>query len=204
MRVVDTSGLKCPQPIIETKKALRESGTDEQIEVIIDNPTSVRNVKRFLDDNRIGFTETENSGKWILAINSKEGAVVTTAAEDYCEIDPPKARKSGFGVAITSENMGSGDDELGRQLMKSFFITISCMEKPPSVIVFYNSGVKLMAYESGIIDIVREMELKGTEVLICGTCIDHFKLGGQIKVGTICDMLTIITKLSESVKVIRP
>ena len=166
--------------------------------------SSYRNVSRFLKDNGITFSAAENSGRWILSINHGDGAELTTEPDDYCEIENQATAKKGFGVAITSESMGSGDEELGRQLMKSFFITISCMDEPPSVLAFYNSGVKLMALDAGIIETVQELELRGTEVLICGTCVDYYKLGREIKSGRIADMLTIITKLAGSGNVIRP
>ena len=78
------------------------------------------------------------------------------------------------------------------------------MDKPPSVIAFYNSGVNLLANEPEIINIVKEMENKGVEVLICGTCTDYYKLGDRINTGKITDMLSIITRLAESGNVLKP
>lgn len=204
MRVVDTSGLRCPQPIIETKKALVESGEGEVFMVIIDNPTSLRNVSRFLDDNRVRYSAHEENGKWTLTVNSDKGTVITSEAREYCDINIPATKGHGFCAAITSEIMGAGDDNLGKRLMKSFFVTISCMEKPPEVIAFYNSGVKLLAYDKEIMEIVSEMEMKGVEVLVCGTCIDHYGIGELIGAGKVTDMLTIITRLADTGNVIRP
>jgi selenium metabolism protein YedF len=204
MRVIDTSGLKCPQPIIETKKALTGSSGGEIFQVIIDNPTSFRNVTRFLNDNKISFSASELKGKWTLTVNSGKAELVTSKAEDYCETVIPANNGSGYGVAISSELMGSGDDELGKKLMRSFFVTLSCMDEAPSVIAFYNSGVRLLVSDSEIIEIVSEMEAKGVEVYVCGTCLDHYKLTEKIVAGKIGDMLTIISKLAASGNVLRP
>lgn len=204
MRVVDTSGLKCPQPIIETKKALTGGGKGEIFRVIIDNHTSYRNVTRFLDDNGIEYSSGEGDGKWTLTVNSDKGTLITSEAEDYCETGITETKGSGFGIAVASDIMGSGDDDLGRRLMRSFFVSVSCLEGLPSVIAFYNSGVKLMADDPEITDIVAELETKGVEVLICGTCIDHYKLSGKTGAGKTSDMFTIVTRLAASGNVIRP
>lgn len=204
MKIVDTSGLRCPQPIIETKKALGECSRGEVFIVVIDNPSSLRNVSRFLDDNKIMYSANEENGKWTLTVNSEKGAVVTSEAENYCDSGMKETAGQGFGVAISSEVMGSGDDNLGKRLMKSFFVTISCMDRPPSVIAFYNSGVKLLSDDQEIIEIVREMEMKNVEVLVCGTCLDHYGIGERIGAGKIADMLTITTRLADSGNVIRP
>ena len=48
MKTLDATGLKCPMPLIETKKALKEINKDEALRIIIDNETSVKNVEHFL------------------------------------------------------------------------------------------------------------------------------------------------------------
>lgn len=45
MTVVDARGLNCPQPVIETKKAVKDKPV--KLEVIVDNIAAVENVTRF-------------------------------------------------------------------------------------------------------------------------------------------------------------
>ena len=202
MKKVDTRGKKCPLPIIETRKALKESAPGEPFAVITDNSTSFSNISRFLKDNRIDYSCEENNGTWTFTVNSASGATELTEAENYCEIDPPA--NEGFAVVISSDEMGSGDPVLGKKLMKSFFIALSCMDIPPRLIVFYNAGVKLAAEEKELAEILSELEVKGTEILFCGTCTDWFKLQGKITVGSISDMFQIVNKLSGYRKVLQP
>lgn len=204
MKVVDTRGEKCPKPIIETKKALKETNAGESFIVLTDNKTSFNNISRFLNDNRIQFSVSENAGIWRFEVNNKSETVITTTAEDYCEDGNNTMPSGDFSVAITSEFMGSGDDILGKKLMKSFFVALSCHEKLPSVIAFYNSGVKLAAKGSEVAEYLIEIEKKGVELVLCGTCVDYFKLEGKICAGTIGDMYLILEKLSSSGNVIRP
>jgi TusA-related sulfurtransferase len=48
MKYLDLRNMVCPMPVIETKKLL-ENQDIKEIEVLIDNPASCENVKRFLD-----------------------------------------------------------------------------------------------------------------------------------------------------------
>jgi selenium metabolism protein YedF len=204
MKVVDTRGEKCPKPIIETKKALKETSTGEIFTVLTDSNTSFKNISRFLADNKIKYSVTEKNGIWSFEVINETGNANMAMAENYCENDLPVNSKGNYAIAITSEIMGSGDDALGKKLMKSFFVSLSCLEELPSVIVFYNSGVKLAAKDSEVIDLVKEIEHKGVEIILCGTCVDHFKLGDSIRAGTIGDMYLILEKLSMAGNVIRP
>ena len=203
MKIVDTRGKKCPTPIIETRKALRENVSGELFRVLVDNRTSYLNVSRFLTDNKINFIVTESSGVWTFDVNNESGITETTPAEDYCAggID---AGPSGYAVAVTSEFMGQGDDKLGKILIKSFFVALSVMDELPSSIVFYNSGVKLASKDSEVSDLLKEIESKGVEIIICGTCIDYFGLGKDIAAGKIGDMYLILQKLSVAGNVIKP
>ncbi|MBA4322959.1 MAG: sulfurtransferase-like selenium metabolism protein YedF, partial [Odoribacter sp.] len=86
----------------------------------------------------------------------------------------------------------------------SFFEALSILDTMPSSVMFYNSGVKLTANDSSVIGILQEIEKKGVEILICGTCVEFYKLGEKIDVGSISDMYVITQKLSETGNIIRP
>jgi selenium metabolism protein YedF len=204
MRIVDTRGEKCPRPIIDTRKALKETAPGETFNVLTDNVTSFKNISRFLSDNKISFTVSENDGLWTFSIINETGISQFTPAESYCEPDQPVHSGGNFAVAVTSEFMGSGDNDLGRKLMRSFFVSLSCLEKLPEVIVFYNSGVKLAKKNSEVIELLKEIEGKGVELILCGTCVDHFELGDSIGAGKTGDMYLILERLSASGNVIRP
>lgn len=104
-------------------------------------------------------------------------------------------------VVIASETMGKGDDELGRQLMAKFVLQLSQQSPKPHVIVFYNSGVKLLTAGSPCLEGFRTLEHEGVELLACGTCIDFFKLRPEIVVGRMTDMREIVATINAAVKV---
>ena len=53
---IDTSGLSCPEPVLQTKKALKTG--PKSIEVVVDNTTALQNVTRFLTSQK--YTVTSN------------------------------------------------------------------------------------------------------------------------------------------------
>ena len=204
MKTVDTRGQKCPVPIIETKKALKESKIGETFMVVVDNRTSFTNISRFLGDNKIKFSVIEDKGIWKFQITNETGGNISVPAEDYCETKSAIDTNVSFAVAVSSELRGHGDKNLGHQLMKSFFIALNSLDDLPTVIAFYNSGVKLAINNSGVIDTLKEIERKGVEIILCGTCVDHYKVGDKIGAGKISDMYLITQKLSLAGNVLKP
>ncbi|MFC1746185.1 sulfurtransferase-like selenium metabolism protein YedF [Candidatus Riflebacteria bacterium] len=105
-------------------------------------------------------------------------------------------------IVINSEFMGSGDEDLGRQLMGSFLRKLSLEESKPEKIIFYNSGVKLLAIGSPVLDGISLLTEAGIEIMACGTCVHFYQLEDRIERGLIGDMQRIISTLMNSDKVI--
>lgn len=72
MATVDCRGISCPQPVLETKKALEKTGTDEVL-VLVDNPASKENVRRFAESQGYRVQTTEEKGGFAIQIQ-KAGA----------------------------------------------------------------------------------------------------------------------------------
>ena len=49
MKIIDTSGMSCPQPVLATKKAMEEN--PDGVSVMVDNTTARENVQRFMVKN---------------------------------------------------------------------------------------------------------------------------------------------------------
>jgi intracellular sulfur oxidation DsrE/DsrF family protein len=60
-------------------------------------------------------------------------------------------------------------------------------------LIFVNSGVKLTTASSPVLAELREYEKSGVIVLACGTCLEHFNLTAEKKVGGTTNMLDIVT-----------
>ncbi len=199
-KTVDARGLPCPKPIIIAKKAINEG---EPFTELIDNETSKDNVERFLSDNGISFTTIENDGVFSISVSPGGEPLTNTDAETYYGI-PSASQKNKTVVCIKSQNMGTGNDELGTLLMKGFVNTLVQMEPLPEKIILYNSGVRLAVGDNPVSGPLKELHSAGVTVLVCGTCADFFEIKDRVAVGTISNMYEIVESLHSASKVIYP
>ncbi len=204
MKVIDTSGQNCPAPLIETKRALKGMKEGESCQIITDNKSSFNNISRFLKDNSTEFTTNESSGKWVITI--KKGAVDVSHAisEDYCEKEIPHLLKGNFIVAIGSDKMGDGENELGHLLMVNFMKALKDLERLPVRMLFYNSGVRLGSENSEVADHLCEIEKMGVELLFCETCVNYYLLHGKMKAGRLSNMFEIAQIMASGLNILKP
>lgn len=206
MKTVDTRGLTCPAPLIKTRQGLNEAAPDEPVLILIDNPTSLSNVKRYLTDNRLEFNVMEEGNLAKVTVTRGSKSEISANETEYCTTESPKMPSGNRRtvVAVTSDRMGSGDDELGLKLMISFFRTIVMLEPAPSAVVFYNAGVKMAMDDSPVLDHIRELADRGTSIYLCSTCINHFGIRDRLPVGSFSDMYQILNVLKDADHIIRP
>ena len=193
-RLIDTRGLDCPQPVLLTKKALAE---ERRVTTIVDGETARQNVTRM----------AENAGCLVRAEEREDGIYLHIAREEEAAPEakrPPRpAAKAGpLVVSVASEFMGRGDDVLGNILIRAFFHTLGEVEPRPDVMVFYNSGVKLAAEGSPVLEDLRALAETGVRLLICGTCLGHYELKDKVAVGEISNMYSIAETLLGAGKVV--
>ena len=110
----------------------------------------------------------------------------------------------GTVVAVSSDKMGSGNDELGAVLMKSFFFAETQLDTLPDKILFYNGGAKLTVEGSDCLEDIRILAKEGVEILTCGTCLDFYGLKEKLAVGAVTNMYTIAEILQNAVSVVSP
>jgi len=196
MKTIDCRGLACPQPVMETKKALEKKGAEE-ILVLVDNPSSRENVRRFVENQGFRVTMTEEKGIFALRIKKGESNAIEKGAE---ERTGPAA---GLVIFIDSDTIGRGAEELGKILMRSFLQTLGASEVKPQKIIFLNSGVKLACEGSEVFEDLKELSGEGVEILSCGTCLDFFGLKKKLMVGKASNMYEILNSLNQAEKVIK-
>jgi selenium metabolism protein YedF len=185
---VDTRGLPCPRPVIETKKALERSGSDS-ILVIADRKESCENVERFARSQNCEVSTAEKDGLFNIIIKPS-GAI-------------KQNKESAYVVLITSSLFGDGEEKLGEILMKSFLNTLWDSNPKPARIILINDGVHLTVEGSEVLDALKLLENDGVEIFSCGTCLEYYKLKDKLQVGLISNMYDIVNSLLESGKVIK-
>jgi selenium metabolism protein YedF len=196
---IDCRGLACPQPVLETKKALEATGA-EDILVIVDNPSSKENVKRFAESQGHQVSITEEKGVFGVRIQKGKGKSESMGGKTggiRCSLS------SGLVVFIDTDSLGRGSEELGRILMNAFLQTLGQSEVHPQKVILINGGVKLACEGSEVLEDLQELATKGAEILTCGTCLDYFGIKKRLSVGRVSNMYEILNSLSKAGKVIR-
>ncbi|SHF01875.1 sulfurtransferase-like selenium metabolism protein YedF [Desulforamulus putei] len=187
IREINNRGLACPQPVINTKKALEEMEQGTVVSVV-DNRVALENVTRFAENAGCKVSVEEKNGEFYITITKGEGTGPAVAVPGKCETGP-------VVYLITSNTFGNGAEDLGETLMVSFFNSL--LEKPaPRVIMLVNSGVRLAVQQSRVLEQITKLARRGTEVLSCGTCLDYYKLKDQLAVGRVTNMLEILENLT--------
>ncbi len=204
-KVIDCKGMLCPKPLIETKKALKESKVGESIEIILDNDTSCKNVLHFLNDNGVKNTITQEGKLFRVHITVPERlSQPTKSVDEYCEIQPISNSKGNYIIVLSSHIMGKGNDDLGKILMKGFLNTVPELNPLPSEIICYNSAVTLAKRNSDTGQVLLKINQLGVKITLCGTCVDFFNMKEELEVGNISNMLYILEKLTSGAKIIQP
>lgn len=107
-------------------------------------------------------------------------------------------------VVISSDRMGSGNDELGKVLMKGFIYAVSQLDQLPKTILFYNGGATITTEGSASLEDLKNMEAQGVEIMTCGTCLDYYNLKDKLAVGTVTNMYSIVETMNGAAKILRP
>jgi selenium metabolism protein YedF len=193
-KIVDARGLPCPQPVLLTRDALRESNT---VTIIVDSDTARHNVTRMAE--KAGYTvraEGQEDGVY-LHISRSEAAPETAPA-------PAPAPSGGpLVLVVPSEFMGRGEhEELGQILIRGFLHTLNEVSPLPNVIIFFNSGVKLTVEGSPVLEDLCNLEAQGVQILICGTCLGYYGLKEKVAVGEISNMYTIAETMLQAGRVV--
>lgn len=197
-KTLDCRGLACPQPVINTKEALE--GAAGPILVIVDNQASCTNVRRFAESQGARVEVAEKAGEFHMTIEPGQSAPAAEAPPMACQTTPAR----NLVVFVSSEGMGRGDDELGAVLMAAFLDTLSQFKGEISHVIFVNAGARLAVEGSPVLEQVQQLEELGVEVLICGTCLNHFDIKDKLAVGSVSNMYAIIETLSKAGRIIRP
>ncbi len=225
---LDERGKACPLPVIETKKALEKCDAGERVEVIVDNEIAVQNLQKMANHKGLE-NESYQAGEreYIVKITAGEKAEQKNQEgqeEEYCEQCQPMeqgelekakeendkmeegkpAKKTGTVVVLSSREMGGGDEVLGKLLMKSFVYALTEQDNAPDIVLLYNGGAFLSCEGSDSLDDLRVLEENGTEILTCGTCLNHYKIAEKLAVGSVTNMYEIVEKMSEAKKIIKP
>ncbi|WP_195268800.1 sulfurtransferase-like selenium metabolism protein YedF [Eubacterium sp. 1001713B170207_170306_E7] len=199
-KIINARGKACPMPVIMAKKEI-ETNHDSFI-ITVDNAIAVENLKKLAASQ--GYDAVvSGSGEQFEVRFVTDGREIP-AAEINATPDGrlPEGGTGNWVVFMGKDTIGGGDYELGNALAKMFFYTLSQAGDVPESILFMNSGVKLPALDGQVAEHLQALEERGVRILVCGTCLDYYKLKDDLKIGEISNMYDITEKMLAASKVI--
>jgi tRNA 2-thiouridine synthesizing protein A len=190
--IIDTKGLACPQPVVLTKKAL-EGFNHGEMTVLVDNDTARENVARFAAGQGCTVSVTDKGENIFELLIKKEaaGAVV-----------PDTAHAGTIVYLFDADHIGS-NMELGKVLMNGFLTAMQNLQNKNCAIVLISKAVRLGTSGSYVLEVLQGLEKQGFEILICGTCLNFYKIRENVKVGTISNALEILECMTGAAKIIK-
>ncbi|MCF7919463.1 MAG: sulfurtransferase-like selenium metabolism protein YedF [Candidatus Cloacimonetes bacterium] len=189
-KVIDARKMDCPKPVLLTKKAL-EAGGFSQLEILVDNKAARDNVISFLEKKESPASRIiDNDGDFTIYLDNVK-PLPGNPQTDIEQLHP----LSGKTVFISSESIGDGSEELGKKLMKAFTFSLNELQVKPQCLLFMNAGVKLCIEKADTLANLKKLAEYGTEILVCGTCLDYFGISNKLAVGKISNMYDIATHL---------
>lgn len=191
-KTADLRGLQCPEPLKRTRKELES--IDEGVLIVLVNSPANRSVRKFAkkagmtvetakhkDHYELKITKTLHSKTPVGGFMEKIIRFIRPG-EPCRTVETLPEETKGILLVVGTDTMGKEED-IGRVLMKGFFETMKVTGELPHTIFFLNAGVRLTTTETEVIPILKDIESMGVEIYSCGTCLKHFDLESELKVG---------------------
>ena len=192
MKIIDAFGKACPIPVIMVKNEIEsENFNHEDISIKVDNHVAVENLSKLARLYKINSSFEEIEGGYIVNIESSK--FDSTKINE--EIDVNQFVENAVSYLITNDKIGSGSDELGENLMQMALYALTQLETVPKTVAMMNSGVNLATVNEETIKSLKELQDKGTRVLVCGACLNYYNLTECLKVGEVSNAYEIMLSM---------
>lgn len=191
-RTIDARGLSCPQPVVLAKQAIEEDGPGV-FSVIVDNEAARDNVSRLAA-----------SKGWSVSIKEKNASVfeLVIKKEAACAVDTGTGQCSTITYLFDADHIGA-NMELGKVLMNGFLAAMQNLENKNCSIVLISKAVRLGTAGSYVLQVLQGLEKQGFRILLCGTCLDFYKIREKVMVGTVSNALEILECMTGAAKIIK-
>ena len=198
---IDARGDACPLPVVKAKKAIAELHGPGEVEVLVDNEIAVQNLTKMAQQKGYQYS-AEKLAEREYRVLFTVGQAADAPAEE-APVCAPDTRTDTV-VAIGSDKMGIGAEELGKTLLKAFVFALTQQDQLPKTILFYNGGASLTCEGSPMLEDLKALEARGVEIMTCGTCLNFYGLTEKLAVGGVTNMYVIAEKMLNAGNVVKP
>ena len=203
-KTLDCMGMACPLPVINAKKAIEAFTEDGILHVKVDNDTAVQNLTRLGEHNGFTVSSAQTGEKEFTVTMQVKAKAAGTAQIPAEAVSCAVPAKGGKVVVLSANIMGSGDEKLGKKLMKAFIFALTSQDEVPEKVICYNTGAFLTTEDADTIKDLKSLEEAGATIMTCGTCLDFYGLKEKLQVGIISNMYDIVEAQMNASCIIRP
>ncbi|MBR0091215.1 MAG: sulfurtransferase-like selenium metabolism protein YedF [Lachnospiraceae bacterium] len=196
-KTIDCRGMACPLPVVNAKKESEAFSEDGTLHIQVDNETAVKNLTKFATQRSFDVSHeqhAENDFTVTMQVKTGAAAAATTAA----------SASGKRCVVVSSNQMGNGEEALGKTLIKAFLFALTSQDTVPDYIIFYNSGAYLSCEGSESLEDLRALEKAGAQIMTCGTCLNFYELTDKLQVGGVSNMYDIVETQLQCSVILRP
>ncbi len=197
---LDYSQHQCPYPVVETRKQIL-ANPGQRLEVLVGDTAGRDNVSRLA--TKMGYQTTVEA----IGNNYQLQLIPTDGHEKASTPGKTEAPEEIPGKTVVycgSDQMGNGDVEFGRILMRNFLITLLELDPLPDIILFVNSGIDLTTEGSEVLEALETLVSRGVDIASCGLCLDFYQKKEQLQVGRVTNMLEMAEVQCQAGRLISP
>ncbi|NLH90891.1 MAG: sulfurtransferase-like selenium metabolism protein YedF [Atopobium sp.] len=194
---IDARNLACPRPVVLALEALPKLAAGESLQVVVNESVAVGNLTRLAAEKNCDLATETNAKETTLTLTPRAAVSASESAEaeaqELCDIPASGASV----IAVDTDSMGRGNEELGKILVKGFIYALAHQDKVPEKMLFFNGGAHLTCEGSESLEDIRELEKRGTTILTCGTCLDFYGIRDKLAVGGVTNLYEIAKTVVE-------
>ncbi len=210
-KIVNALGMACPLPVVNAKKAVEELAAGDILTVLVDNEIAVQNLERFAGYKGFEVSSEQKAEKeFAVIMKITEGmaeAEENSDAEEDADLQEEASDsliKKGMVVVLSGNVMGTGDEKLGKALMKAFVFAVTKQDYLPETILCYNTGAYLTCEGADTLEDMKSLEAEGVKIFTCGTCLDFYGMKEKLAVGGVTNMYDIVETMEKARTIVRP
>jgi selenium metabolism protein YedF len=194
---IDARNLACPRPVVLALEALPKLAAGESLQVVVNESVAVGYLTWLAAEKNCDLATETNAKETTLTLTPRAAVSASESAEaeaqELCDIPASGASV----IAVDTDSMGRGNEELGKILVKGFIYALAHQDKVPEKMLFFNGGAHLTCEGSESLEDIRELEKRGTTILTCGTCLDFYGIRDKLAVGGVTNLYEIAKTVVE-------
>ena len=137
---IDARNLACPRPVVLALEALPKLAAGESLQVVVNESVAVGNLTRLAAEKNCDLATETNAKETTLTLTPRAAVSASESAEaeaqELCDIPASGASV----IAVDTDSMGRGNEELGKILVKGFIYALAHQDKVPEKMLFFNGG----------------------------------------------------------------